>query len=406
MRCFYLDPGLRHELGHHAYFCRRITGALRRRGVETQVFASAGLSPLLAAQLPAEPLFRVLTYQTGDGDPLCGWLSGFDQFVRTTLEDMTRLPPMTASDLVYVSSARPVQVMAALLWYRGLPEMRRPVLVIEANETGLKGRREGGVVKLDAPSDPREDSRPLLFRYIGRRHLQPMPAGLHVITFDPTTTSSLGQLLGCAIRTVPLPYDAVAPLRNRAGAKAVTIACLGHQNVRKGYPLLPELIGRLLQRRDDIRLVVQTVVTGEPGLAEATTALQALAASDRRLTLDDQPAGADRWPGLLGQADLILCPYQPEAYTDSFSSMACEALANAIPVVVPEATTLQVMLDACGGPGLAFAACDVASILAATEAVLQQFDLHAERAYRAAQAWPERRGSDRLAEVLLDLMGR
>jgi glycosyltransferase involved in cell wall biosynthesis len=296
--------------------------------------------------------------------------------------------------------------MAALLWYRSLPEKLRPALVIEANETGLKGRRDGDVVKLDAPNDPREDPRPLLFRFIGRRHLQPMPAGFHVITFDPTTTSSLSQLLGCAISTAPLPYDAVAPLRNRAGARPVTIACLGHQNARKGYPLLPELVGRLLQRRDDVRVLVQAVGTGEPGLGEATARLTALAALDRRLVLDDQPAGADRWPRLLGQADLILCPYRPEAYTDSFSSMACEALANAVPIVVPESTTLQVMLDACGGPGLAFAACDVAAILAATEAVLQQFDFYAERAYQVARAWPETRGSDRLAGVLLELTGR
>lgn len=403
MRCFYLDPGLRYDLGHHANFCRRIIAALRRRGVATQVFASAGLDPQLGVELPAEPLFRALTYLSGDGDPICGWLSGFDLYVRTTLEDLSRLPPMAPSDLVYVSTAWPPQLMAALLWHRGLPDGRRPCLVVEANETGLIGRRDGDVIKLDAPDNPRDDARPLLFRFIGRRHLQPMPARMHVVTFDPTTTASLGQLLGCAIRTVPLPYDAVVPLRSRAGARPITIACLGHQNMRKGYPLLPELVGQLLARHADIRLLIQTVNIGDAGAAETTSALRAMAGHDRRLTLDDQPAGSNRWPLLVAQADLLLCPYQPEFYVDSFSSMICEALANAVPVVVPAGTTLQALLDACGGPGVTFAAGAPGPILAATEAALRQFDHFARRAYEAALDWPATRGSDRLAQVLIDL---
>lgn len=404
MRCFYLDPGLRGDRGHHANFLRYIGGGLETQGVELQVFGYHGMAPETIREFNAVPLFRAHTYFTGDGDPICGWLTGFEQFVQTTLEDLARLPPVEPSDLVYLSTAWPAQLQAVLLWYRGLPERQRPCLVIEVNETGMTGRVVGQQIHFDVP-DPRSDARPTLFRFIGRRHLQPVPPRVHIVSFEPTTAATLAQLIGHEVRAVSLPYRAVGPLRSRIGARPVTIACLGHQTERKGYPLLPALARALLQRHAGIRLLIQAVHIGDAGAEAATAALRALAAREPRLALDEAAAGLARWPALLGQADLILCPYQAEAYLGSFSSMACEAVANGIPLVVPASSTLATLLSRCGEPGVAFAQADGASILAATEAALEQFDLYAERAYRAALAWPRSQGPDRLAEQLLALAG-
>jgi hypothetical protein len=402
MRCFYLDPGLRGDLGHHANFCRYISGALRRRGIETAVFGHIGMSPALCQEFGAQPHFRTHSYQDSDGDPISGWLSGFDLFARVTAEDLTRLPPVEASDLVYLSTGRPIQLMALLLWYRGLPEAQRPWVVVEVNETGMAGRREGSSLQFELP-DPRTEPRPLLFRFIAQRHLHPIPAKLRFITFDQTTSSAFGLLMNSSVQTAPLPYRAVTPLRNRAGAAPITVACLGHQRDIKGYPMLPEISRRLLQRHSRIRILIQTVTTGLADSIEATAALQDLASIEPRLELDHQPAGAERWPALLERADLMLCPYQPEHYAASFSSMACEALANAIPAIVPAGTTLASLLQDCGGAGEAFAAWDPSSVLAAAETVLRQFDFYAERAYRAAVDWPAQRGPERLADHLVEV---
>ena len=405
MRCFYLDPGLRDDVGHHANFCRYITGGLQRRGVEITVFGSVELSHSLQLQCAAQPHFRAFTYAETDGDPISGWLSGFDLFVRITVEDLTRLPPVGASDLVYLSTLRPVQLMAILLWYRSLPEERRPCLAIEGNSVGLLGRRDGEVIRFDLP-DPRVEPRPLLFRFIGRRHLHPIPPRLHFLSFDPAEAAALGELTGAPVETAPLPYQALGPVRSRAGAAPIVLACLGHQREDKGYFLLPELASRLLQRHAGIELLIQTVTTGGEGADRTTAALCQLASVEPRLRLDDQPAGAERWPELLGQTDALLCPYRPEPYAASFSSMACEAAANAIPMIVPAGTTLEVLLEACGRPGLAFAGADAETIQAVIEAMLARFDFYAERAYRAALAWPETRGPDRLAAYLIGLTKR
>jgi len=401
MRCFYLDPGLRGDLGHHANFCRSITGALRRRGVETRILGPVDMASTLCQEFGAQPHFRAHSYKDSDGDPISGWLSGFDLFVRVTTEDLARLPPVEASDLVYLSTARPVQLMALLLWYHSLPESRRPWVVVEVNQTGMGGRRDGATIRFELP-EPRTEARPLLFRFIAQRHLHPIPAKIRFITFDQTTSAALGMLINSAVETAPLPYQAVSPLRNRAGAAPITVACLGHQRGIKGYPMLPELSRRLLQRHAGIRILIQTVSTGLADSIAATAALQDLASIEPRLELDHQPAGAERWPALLDRADLMLCPYQAEPYVASFSSMACEALANAIPAIVPAGSTLASLLEGCGGPGETFDTWDPPGILAAVETVLAQFDSYAQRAYRAALDWPTHRGPERLADQLID----
>jgi hypothetical protein len=89
--------------------------------VETLVFAPLWVDPALRSELGAIPHFRVYTYAETDGDPVCGWLSGFETFARLTCEDLSRLPTMEPSDIVYMSSARPVQLMALVERRRTLP---------------------------------------------------------------------------------------------------------------------------------------------------------------------------------------------------------------------------------------------------------------------------------------------
>jgi len=100
MRLIYLDPGLRHDLGHHATVARSILGVLRARGIETLVFANALVVPDLRAELGAIPLFRAYANRPVDSDPIVGWLNDFETAAEMTLEDLRRISGLGASDLV------------------------------------------------------------------------------------------------------------------------------------------------------------------------------------------------------------------------------------------------------------------------------------------------------------------
>lgn len=400
MRVFYLDPALHDEVGHHANYCRYIVGEIRGRGVETLVFGHEDLPAGLQAELGATGHFRVYTYTNNDDDPFCPWLTGFDSLTRKTIEDLSRLPCVAPEDLIFINSVRPIQVAALIEWRSAMPPERRPPIVIDAVATGLEVERIAGGFRVTVP-DPRMDPRAALFRSIAKRLPREAGARFHFCTFGPVPTELFRRLLDFPVRTLPSPYRAVAPLRNRAGARPVTVSVLGHQRALKGFDLLPEIVRDLLRARPDIRLFVQSVAARDGAVPQRK--LREMAQSTERLVVEETPAGQARWARLLEMADLVLCPHRPEFYIAGFSAVLNEVIANGIPAVVPAGTTLETMVQDCGGPGSAFERFDSASIVAATSRVLDDFDRFATLAHTAALRWPETRGPARLVDELLSL---
>lgn len=402
MRVFYLDPALRHDVGHHANYCRHIAGEFRGRGVETHVFGHVEMPGPLQTELAAAAYFRVSSYTSKDSDPFCPWLTGLDTLTRVTREDLERLPAVEAADLVFMTTVWPVQLSAMIEWRDALHPARRPTVVLDCVGTGLEIRQNADRLEVSVP-DPRIDSRAVLYRYVALRLPRDAGARFHVTTFGPVPTRLFRKLLSYPVRTLPSPFRATAPLRNRAGARPITVAVLGHQRARKGYDLMPDIARELLRARPDVRLFVQNVAA--PDAAAAQLRLRDLAATSDRLTIDEGVAGKVRWARLIEASDLVLCPYRPEAYVAGFSAMLNEVIANGIPAVVPARTTLATLLQECGGCGTAFERFDPSAIVAATSQALDQFDHFATLAHAAALAWPETRGPARLVDELLSLAG-
>ena len=399
MRIFYLDPGLRGDVGHHANYCRYIAGELRARGIETRVFAHRDLEPSLQAELGAVPLFRVDTYAWSDGDPVCGWLTGFDSYTRMTYEDLRALPATEAGDVALAPSVQPIQMAALVEWWSRLPPGKRPAAVLEASATGLRTEQAGSVLSAATP-DPRREPRPTLFRFVAKRMPPSSEGRFRVVSFDRLPGELLGGLLERPVPTLPMPYRAVVPLRSRAGAATPTVAILGHQKFHKGYDRLPEILTALLQLRRDFRLLLQHVDPRGP--EELIRAVRAVAASDARVILEERPAGRTEWPRLLERSDLILCPQRPEFYT-GFSAVGTEAIANGIPLVVPPGTPIERLIRESRGGGLRFERFEPAAIAEATRRALDDLDTLADRAYAAALRWPTWQGPARLVDALLAL---
>jgi hypothetical protein len=400
MRVIYLDTALLDDASHNANYCRYIVGELRARGIETLAFGYQGMPRALQAQLGTAAHFRVYTYTNNDDDPFCAWLTGFDTLTRETLEDLSRLPPIEPEDLVLMMSVRPIQLAALIEWRAAMAPDRRPTVVVDAISTGLEINRMAGGLKVTVP-DPRADPRAALFRYVAKRLPREARARFHVSTFGPVPTELFRLLLDYPVRTLPTPFRAVAPLRNRAGARPVKVSILGNQRSAKGYELLPDIVHELLRVRPDIRLFVQNVAPQEGAATQQK--LREMGRASSRLSVEDLPAGKLRWPQLLETTDLVLCPYRPETYIAGFSAVLNEVIPNGIPVVVPAGTTLETLVEDCGGPGAAFERFDTASIVEATARVLDRFDHFATLAHAAALRWPETRGPARLVDELLSL---
>ena len=401
MRVIYADPGLRDNLGHHANSCRRIRRELMRRGIMVVVVASAGVIPELRQELQAFPMFRAFTYSQTDGDPVCGWLNTFDLSVRQTIEDLNRIEGLTANDIVYLNSAQPAQFMALVKWSQSLPAPRRPHVVMEfGTDPGIdiKYKSEAGVFELHL-RDLRLDPRAMLYRHAACQLTEADLARFHMVTFDPTASSIYAALLARPVGVLPLPQFGEAAVTSRVGRRPVNIGVLGHQREDKGYHLVPEIARRLLAEEPGITLLVHNGAPNE--MQQVQQQMRALAEAEPRLTLNEQTAGAGLWQELLDRSDLILCPYEPVRFIASYSAVATEALANAIPIVVPAGTSLSRMLASYGTPGTTFDGHDPTAIVAATRLALANFDTCAARAGAAAERWGATMGAANMVSALV-----
>jgi glycosyltransferase involved in cell wall biosynthesis len=405
MRVIYADPGLRDNLGHHANSCRAILRELESRGLTVIVLGLTSVIPELKDELHALPFFRAYTYWQTDGDPISGWLNCFETSVRVTVEDLQRLQGVAADDIIYVNSAQPAQFMALVKWSNALPPEKRPHIVMEfgtdpAVDVDLGVGAEAGKFKLRL-RDYRSDPRAMFYRHAACHLTKPDLARFHMVTFDTAASAIYALLLAKPVGVLPLPQFAKQTVNSRVGRRPVTVSVLGHQRPDKGYHLMPEIARLLLALEPDIKLLVHN---GAPGLMpRIQEEMRAHAAVEVRLTLNEETAGPELWEDLLQRSDLILCPYEPARFVASYSAVATEALANAIPLVVPAKTSLSRLLDQYGGPGTAFVAYNSTSIVAATRQALADFDTIAARAEAAAGRWNATMGVGNMVTALLAL---
>lgn len=395
----YVDTALMNNLGHHANSARHISSEIRARGIPCAVLGYMDMDEALKGELYATPWFRCNTYAAYDTDPVCGWLVNFDIVSRTLAEDLNRIQGMARTDVLYVNSIQPAQFMGVVRWAQSRPRDERPTVIMEfGTDPGLQAIDTPEGMRF-APQDTRVDARAVLLRYAAR-HLTPEDRDwLRLATFDAQSSSIFQMLLDFPVGTLPLPQQAVTPCRDRTGRRPITIGILGHQRGEKGFDKVPALVERLLAERNDIRVLVHN---GWPdGMVTQQQQLRDLAARDSRLELDERTADGVLWAQLLDRSDLIVCPYNRNRFISSYSAVASEAMANAIPVVVPEGTTMHAVTREFGEPGTIFREESVEAIQAATNAALDDFDRLAGLAKQASIRWGETRGAKCLVDTLL-----
>lgn len=401
MQFIYLDAGLYNNNGHHANSCRHIVGEMRSRGIGSAVLSFDRIVPELRDELGALPWFRFSPYISYSQDPISGWLDDYYIGAQGMLEDLLRLMNPGPDDLFFFNSILPPQLRAIIQWAKRIPVPQRPTVIAEfGTDPGLDVVGYQGERPEFAPRDTRVDSRAVLYRHTGKLLTEEDRSTIRLATFDAQSSQAYEMLMnGYPVGTLPLPQHAVTDCHSRVGKRPITVSFLGHQRGDKGFAMVPELVLRLLKSRTDIRLLVHN---GWPtGMVDHQQWLRNCAAIDSRLELNEQEADGRLWSELLNASDLIVCPYIPDRFVAAYSAVASEAIANAIPLVVPERTTLASVLHEFGDPGTCFGEYSVDSVLAAIVAALDDFDQFAQRADSASRRWTQSRGIVRLADTIL-----
>ena len=401
MRFFYLDPGLRTNVGHHANTCRVITSELRRRGVEIFVAGSTRVDPELQAELGAAPFFKFYTYRMGRRNPdatWTGWETEFFHGVETTVEDLEKLPDTTAQDVVFLNSAMPAQLVSIASWLNAMPAGRRPRVVVEFGvDAGLDVRQERGQFTFGI-REPQNDPRSFLFSYAAQSIPEDLRKNLFLTTFDRVSSQGYEFITGIKTGVLPFPQMAWAPLTKRSGKRPIVVGILGHQRSEKGYQYLPEIIPILLERHADIQIFVHNAAPAE--MAGVQQAVHALASTHARIILDERAANDGLWRQLLLGVDIVLCPYSPVRVAASYSALSVEALANGLPVVAPAGTFLSRFAEHVGAI-VTFDKWEAGSIADATSVAITAYDNLADKALAAANGWNQRDRKSLLVDHIL-----
>lgn len=402
MRFFYVDPGLRDRHGHHGNICRAVLRELRARGIAVSVFACDQIDATLRAELDPVPLFRHFSYLATDGDPVNGWRNVFERGTRLTTEDLARLPAIGAEDVLFCYTAMPAMLLSLAQWMAARPRDTWPQIVVElGTDTGLEpsAAGDGSFVA----RDPKVDARAVLYRQAAARIPEDAGAHLHLFYVDALNAEIFSHLLQHPVGVLPSFHSAYGPPRRRGTQHPLTIGVLGHQQLIKGYHLVPEIALRVFHARSDCRFLVHNSVPQQ--LPDLQTIMRTIAAQQPRFVLDERTVAPDTWAGLLDSVDLALCPYDPGHYRMMPSGIVADAIANAIPFIGPAGTSVARMQTAYQAGGGLFDRCEPEPIAAATIAALDTFDRQAELSLAAAARWAARNGAGHAVDAILAAAG-
>ena len=404
MNLVYADAGLASNLGHHAQSCRVITGAMRAAGHDVQVFGNVRVPYELSAELGIRSTFRFSCYDRPNADPVAGWLHDFLTLSGRTTDDLLHVAPNGAA--VYWNSAQPAQLHALLLYLNRCRESRAvlefgtgPGLAVTLADTGeLRAQF--------LPPDQNADG--VLYRYCSFLLTDDVRERLTLVTFNDRTSALFSSVLDCPVQTFPIPRDGPETVRLRgktsAGTDApLTVSFLGHQRGEKGYHLVPAVVRRVLTyakwQTRPVRFLIHN--GGKQTPAEQDEVRRLTVEYPDVVDVDEREADGTVWQELLDRSDLIVCPYHPEAFLARYSAVAAEAVANGIPLIVPQDSTLADLALGMGG-GTVFPGWEPAHIAAATISGIETFEVLAGAAFLGAGRWRERHGGAKTAAAIVE----
>jgi hypothetical protein len=402
LRFFYADPGLRDRHGHHGNICRAVVRELRSRGIAPTVFASDRIDDTLRADLEAVPLFRHFSYLATDGDPVNGWRHVFELGTRLTTEDLARLPEIGAGDILFCYTAMPVMLLSLAQWMAARPPDSRPQIVVElGTDTGLDPAPAGDGSFV--ARDPQVDARAVLYRHAAAQIPKDAASHLHLFYVDARNAEIFTQLLQYPVRVLPSFHAAYGPPHRRGTKRPLTIGVLGHQQMVKGYHLVPEVALRVLFARSECRFIVHNSVPQQ--LPDLQNIVRMMAETQPRLVVDERTVAPEIWAGLLETIDIALCPYDPTHYRMMPSGIVADAVANAIPFVGPAGTSVARMQSEYQAGGSLFEGYAPEPIAAATIAVLDTIERQADLSLAAATRWAAGNGVRHAVDTILATAG-
>lgn len=324
MRALIVDPALHSMGGHHYNATQALTAELAALGIDHACLASSSADAQVRKELGGVPCFTTSVYGRTYRDA-----REFRDKVRQTHREFSRALRRhgPSPDLLILPCCDQVLALAVARRFRW-NWLRRPPRVLLWLLFGPHYRKATDDPSLAPLQAECREAFAALRRAVGDGRIDAW------CETDGMADVWRG-LTGLAIGVTPGPGliagAAPAPAIRRRGPP--TVACIGFANESKGYRRLPGAIERLLAQDRAVRFRVHGVFSGSDAADQAPVFARLAGLGPRVMVRTDVLSPAD-YLAWLGEADLLLLPYDPEVYRTRGSGVFAEAWRMGIPVVV------------------------------------------------------------------------
>lgn len=389
-RLLILESALKSTLGHHYEYIKSVSDAAIARGMQVVVACNRNVEAPVQQSLNVLPLFRMSHYDKAlpiswnvfqqTGRRLNGLIYAW-RFYRDCMRPEL-LAFVDDRTVVFIPTATEVGTIGLTLW------MRRA-----GNE------RNAHVVCL-LRYDPRQFAKwvvSLMKPFLRLRRIM-------LATDSDQLAAEYMQLTGEPFTVLPIPHLPHFSLPQSSQPPApVSMLFLGGAREEKGIVVLVEAIKAVTDElnRGALQFVIQcNTFLHEESTVQALIGLERLALQyPSGIRLIKHPLSTDDYYQLLLESDVVVIPYQRQAYTARSSGILAEAFAAAKPVIVTEGTWMSAQLGR-SGSGLVMKdgdAEDLARLM--REAVVSITTLQA-RARHGREEWLRFHNAEHLLDII------
>jgi glycosyltransferase involved in cell wall biosynthesis len=226
--------------------------------------------------------------------------------------------------------------------------------------------------------------------YFDHVRRQPPHPSIHLYTDTDELTEEYRESSGLDFATLPIPFRTDLVAHRPAGRPSgpLTIAFVGDVRDEKGFHWLPDLVEAMAEElaAGKVRFAIQASLVYpryNPRSVVALERMKVLAGEQVTLLGLAGPLSPREYYDFVAGADLLLCPYDPEAYVRRSSGTLTEAVAAGIPTVVRAGTWLARQQP----PGTGEACRDLPSFIQAVRRICEEYPRYHGAAKAARTRW-------------------
>lgn len=407
-----IDSGMRNLGGHNFSYTRAVQDALAEKGFETDVFANKLLTEDLAKSSGYKSIFTNGAY---DFPPFKGikrdlayiyaqsviYAEELEKELGNKLSDYSAIFCHTIGDFELIGWNRFLSRnnlnSKLFLLLRNTPKFTKlsllkrqihPFFRIKPHYLNSIYAKLKDKFTLVTDSDLLTDDYRTIFKH--QIVTLPIPINKYFLAEEKGYAASLNEF----------------KTRYNLNKKGLCIGYMGDARSAKGFHLLPELVGKILDKTKNIYFAIQCPKSASgsdhSNLPQGVAELREIEKKHQdRLVLVSERLSEEDYANMSRCLDIVLIPYLPTGYTEATSGIFAEAVALGKPTVVTETTWMAHELKKFGG-GLEMKSDDAKDLTEKVFELIENYENYAEITRKYSSKWREFHNSHKLAELLIN----